>query len=190
MSGRDGNVVVYKLSAVMRICAFILIFFCFLFTNAQINEISESELRTKADSEMSDYIDGMHESDSLKLRQKTYDSFSLLIKMFPKSENLSFYLYTKGCLADNIKEATNCFKEVIQINSWSYYVVQSYIRLSWFAVKSKDFELALHYLISIEKMEQPNFHCGVELGAYQSQIKNIRLECEKGLKTNTTTITR
>ncbi|RXR18888.1 hypothetical protein [Flavobacterium stagni] len=174
----------------MRICAFILTFFCFIFTNAQVNEFTESELRTKADSEMADYIEGMHESDSLKLRQKTYDSFSLLIKKFPKSENLSFYLYTKGCLADKIEEAKSCFKEVIQINSWSYYVIQSYFRLSWFAVKDKDFKLALQYLDIIEKMEQPNYHCGVELESYQSQLNNIRQECEKGLKTNTATNSR
>ena len=74
----------------------------------------------------------------------------LLIKKFPKSENLSFYLYIKGCLADKIEEAKSCFKEVIQINSWSYYVIQSYIKLSWIAVKNKDFELALQYLNNIE----------------------------------------
>ena len=165
----------------MRRIYLFLIFFTFYFSNAQVKEISETELNEKADAEILEYSEKIFESDSTRLAQKVYESYSLLVTKFPKSEKRSFYLYTKGCFTLNDEESKNCFKEVVQANDWKYYVRQSYLKLSWIAVREKDYNFALKYLDLIEKMEKPSFTCGNEMETYNAQLKNIRERCENSL---------
>jgi hypothetical protein len=162
--------------------SFILTFFTIYLTNAQVKELSESELQEKADTEILEYSERIYDADSTKLREKAYESYSLLVKQYSKSEKRSFYLYTKGCLAFDDEESKKCFKEVIQINDWQYYVRQSYLKLSWIAVRDKDFNTALKYLDLIEKLEKQKFTCGNEMESYYAQLKNIREQSETGLK--------
>jgi hypothetical protein len=157
-------------------------FFTLYLTNAQVKELSETKLQERADSEILEYSEKMFDADSTKLRQKAYESYSLLLKEYPKSEKRSFYLYTKGCLSFDNEESKKSFKEVIEINDWQYYIRQSYLKLSWIAVREKDFNTALKYIEFIEKLEKPNFTCGNEMESYYAQLKNIREQSETGLK--------
>lgn len=163
-----------------RICV-ISTLFLFYLTSAQVKELSEAELNEKADAELLEYSENRFESDSTRLADKVYESYSFLVKNFPKSEKRSFYLYTKGCLSFSDEESKKCFKEVIQFNDWEYYVRQSYLKLSWIAVREKDYNSALQYLDLIEKMQKPIFFCGNEKETYNAQLKNIRECCKIGL---------
>ena len=166
----------------MRQIIFILAFLTFYLSNAQIKEASETELNEKADEEILEYTEKIFEADSTRLQQKVYESYSLLVKNFPKSDKHSFYLYTKGCFAFSEEESKKCFKEVVQKNDLKYYVRQSYLKLSWIAIHEKNYNSALQYLDLIEKMEKPKFTCGNEMETYNTQLKNIRERCETGLK--------
>jgi len=165
----------------MRRIYIILTFFAFYFTNAQIKEVSETELNEKADAEILEYSEKSFEADSTRLALRVYESYSLLVKNFPKSEKRSFYLYIKGCFSINNEESKKCFIEVVQANDWKYYVRQSYLKLSWIAVREKDYNSALQYLELMEKMGKPNFTCGNEIETYNAQLKNIRELCENAL---------
>ena len=165
----------------MRKICVILTLFTFYLTSAQSKEFSETELYEKADAEILEYSEKCFEADSTKLEHKVFESYSLLVENFPKSEKRSFYLYTKGCFSFSDEESKKCFKEVIQANDWQYYVRQSYLKLSWIAVREKDYNSALQYLNLIEKMEKPIFTCGNEMETYNAQLKNIRERCEIAL---------
>ena len=161
---------------------FLLTFFTFSFVNAQIKEVSETELNEKASTEIEEFIEKRFDADSTKLANKVYESYNLLIRNFPKSEKLSSYIYTKGCFAINVEESKNCFKEVVKANDRKYYVRKSYLKLSWIAVREKNYISALKFIDLIEKMEKPIFDCGTEMETYNTQLKNIRKHCKTGLK--------
>ena len=166
----------------MRQIIFITVLFTFYLTNAQIKEVTETQLNEKAESEMLEYQEKFFEADSTKLREKAYQSYSLLVSNFPKSEKYSVYLYSKGCLSTNEQESKNCFKDVIKANDWLYYTRRSYIHLSFQAVKENDFKSLKEYLDAIEKMEKPTFRCGNEMETYKAQLKNLYASYEAGIK--------
>jgi hypothetical protein len=166
----------------MRRIIFITALFTFYLNNAQIKEATETELNEKAESEMIKYQEKFFEADSPKLREKAYQSYSLLVSKFPKSEKHTIYLYYKGCLSTNNEESKNCFKDVIKANDWKYYIRQCYIHLSFQAVEDNDFKLLKEYLDAIEKMEAPTFTCGNEMETYKAQLKNLHASYETGIK--------
>ncbi|MGL2967059.1 hypothetical protein [Flavobacterium sp. XGLA_31] len=166
----------------MKPIIFTVLFLAYSLANSQTKEVSEEELYKKAEADVSEFDENYYTADSTKLSQKVYDSYSSLSKKFPQSKRISYYLYNKGCFAVDKEESKKCFKEVIQINDWQYYVRQSYVKLSWIAVSEKEFDIALKYLDIIGKMENPRFTCGNEMQSYYAQLKNIRERCETGLK--------
>ena len=166
----------------MRQIIFITVLFSFYLTNAQIKEVVETELNEKDETEMVEYQEKFFEADSTKYREKAYQSYSLLVSKFPKSEKHTVYLYSKGCLSANKEESKNCFKDVIKVNDWQYYTRRCYIYLSFQAVKDKDFKSLKEYLGAIEKMEKPTFTCGNEMETYKAQLKNLYASYEAGTK--------
>lgn len=166
----------------MRRIIFITVLFTFYLTNAQMKEVTETELNEKAESEMVEYQEKFFEADSTKLREKAYQSYSLLVSNFPKSEKYTVYLYSKGCLSNNKEESKNCFKNVIKANDWKYYTRRCYIHLSFQAFEDKDFKLLKEYLDAIEKMGNPTFTCGNEMETYKAQLKNLYSSYEAGIK--------
>ncbi|MBC8882430.1 hypothetical protein H9X57_00350 [Flavobacterium piscinae] len=168
----------------MKRIIFILVFVFFNLGNAQTKEISETELYEKAEKAVEEYYEKCFEADSLKYIQKAYDCYSELVKHFPNSEKRKVYIYSKGLYSQNNEDAKKCFIEVIQINdnNWLYYIRESYMKLTWYAIKEKEFKTAEKYLNIIDKMKKPSFSCGVEFDVYYSRLKNLRKRCEEGLK--------
>lgn len=166
----------------MKRIVLLLFLVTYSFANSQTKEVSEDELYQKAEADISEFDDHYGEADSTKLRLKVYESYASLANKFPQSKKISYYLYNKGCFGNDNEESKNCFKKVIQINDWHYYVRQCYLKLSWLAVREKEFDVALKYLEIIEKMEKPQFKCGNEMQTYYAQLKSIREFSETGLK--------
>jgi tetratricopeptide (TPR) repeat protein len=181
----------------MRQISFIIALLTFFVSSAQGVRKSEEELKEKAHAEINalereldsktelsidEFLNNRTEADSTKFREKVYENYSDLVRMFPKSENFSRYLYCKGKWTSNNDEAKDCFKKVIEINKWQYYVGKSYMRLSYFAIKEKDFATALQYLEIAERMPEPIFICGNERQDYYNDLKNVHKSFDAAIK--------
>lgn len=168
----------------MKRIIFILVFVYFNLGYSQTKEISETELYEKAYKAEEEYNEKCFDADSLKYIQKAYECYSELVKLFPNSENRKKYLYSKGLYSQDSEEAKKCYVEVIQINDnkCHFHIIKSYIELSRYAIKEKEFKTAEKYLNIIDKMKKPSFSCGVEFDVYYARLKNLRKLCEEGLK--------